>query len=790
MTAAVEAIDIDDDERYSNDSFPDDFESDSSSNPYHAVNMKETAGFDVRSASGGHAAAGASMPMGASSNSATFTSSSDTPRSARSSRNSSVLHSPTKGAVDLAGAGKGVSSTPLSTSALSCLSPSQQSPSPSRSAYSRADAAASEQGICPAYHSVYEDDSFALPADRVFDEQERLADGCVSEAHSRSGRFSADQRSAGDTCARMARYPGDSPREYVSTNVSVAEHCGLQRPGIPETAEELLMMQEENACLREELFQRSREHYHASLSQCIKGGSTFDGNRTIGGPGASHKSTATSTVGGTLRRHHEIAARLVQESLMAHRTLQVLRLEQRDLVKRRDELKELVRRYKKASKYKDFIKAAKQDIAILTEDHRDAHLEMRCNEKLLVMSDAMLDTGLGDRRLLEEVRSQNALTQRRREHALRDADSAQRVRDAAAQRVGELMWELEKRRQWAAGGSHAETHQLHLVNQAKRHRIQELRRQLQQLQQGFGEVRGAKDAHLRQDHASTQKYHVQHCHNKSDDAEREYLKKRIDEMRCELDTIASGLARVEDLQKASSGSAASLTSNPESGAPLPHSEASGKGLPASGVRYEGTSAATALHETGGAYSLVGEAAQAVPESAYGEIDVTAWLNTHSVSQSTGNEVMYARPSSHDAATIGIDYTVGSGMPAVDYTGEWNEAHTHPIATEAAAHPVSPAWLVAESDAGDLNVAPVQANMAPLPSRSYDALDDVEEDIIDEEEVGTDDRQVGPAAAPTQGDINLDDVLFRASGHLSANTAAAPPELEAGKSDDGPDWLNF
>ncbi|CAG9580323.1 conserved hypothetical protein [Leishmania major strain Friedlin] len=781
MTTAVEAIDVDDDERYSDDSFQDDFESDSSSTSHRSAHMKEASSHDERAASEDSAVIGEGTP----SNATASTSSSGNSPSPDSSHNSSVLHSLGRPPVHLEGAAKGASTAASSDSSLSSL-PLPRRSSDSASAHSANYASTSEEARLAEKSTAYDDDSSLLPADRVYEGQQRLADGRMSESCSRSGRVSIDQRSTGGACARDAGYPVGSQPDYVSTNASVTGRCRLQRPGVPGTAEELVTMQEENASMREELFQRSREHYHASFSQSSKSGGTFNGNRTIGGPGASHKSTLTSTIDNTFRRHRESTARFVQVSLTAHRTLQVLRLEQRELLRRRDQLKELVSRYKKATKYKDYIEIAKQDIAVLTEDHRDAHLEVRCNEKLLLMNDAMFGSGLGDRRLLEEVRSQNALTQRRREHALRDADSAQRVRDAAAKRVEELKWELKKRHQWMAEENHADVNRLRLFNQAKKDRIHELRRQLRQLRQEGRETRGGSGSCPRKSHGPPQVCQRHQCYTRPDDAEREYLERRIAEIHRRLEAIAGAPSQVAASRRTSIGDAASPARDTGSAAASPKPEASQNELPAA-AQQEGTSAATVVQEPVRACSVDVESAEAGSNNAYGEVDVTAWLNAHSATVSAHNEATYSQRSSHNAATAGNDCSEETGAPAVPQAEVWHQERTGATATADAEPPL---WLDAGEDGGDLDIAPTQADLAPLPSYEHDAADSVEEDIA-EDELGSDAEQAAPAAAASaHGDVELDDLLFGAGGHAPAYAAASPSAPAADNNDDGPDWLNF
>ncbi|GET91533.1 hypothetical protein, conserved [Leishmania tarentolae] len=786
MTTYAEAMNVDDDERYSDDSFHDDFESGSASSSYRSSHMKETANRDESTASADPIVAGESRSMDAPSSATESTFSSSTPPSSSISRNSSVAQSAEKLPAYLEGAAEG-SLRPASSSSSSSSTFSRSSDH-SASAHSTNDAATSEEDMLPENTSAHENDSSAVPADRVQEGHERLADGCVSESRSCSGRFSVDQGGSVGVCDREVGYPGYSPREYASTNVSITGPSQPHQPDVPETAEELFRMQEENASMREELFQRSREHYHASFSQNSKSCRNATRNRTIGGPSGSYKSTGTSMVGSTFRRQREAAARSVQASIMAHRTLQVLRLEQRELLKRRDELKELVSRYKKATRYKDYIETAKRDIAVLTEDHRDAHLEVRCNEKLLLMNDAMLESGLGDRRLVEDVRAQNALTQRRRKHALRDADNAQRVRDAAAQRVDELKSELQKRQQWMTGRNQGEVSQLRMINQVKKDRIDDLRRQLRELRQEDRETSDRSRSHSRRTHGPQQSSHSYHLHAKADDAEREYLEKRISEIRRELDIIARRPVQVEASQRTPIGGAASPTGNTRSASASLNPEASQNAL-TSTTQPGGTSAAAAVQEPSRTYSADGDPSVAGAGNAYGEIDVTAWLSAHSATEGAHDAAAYSQSSCHDAYTGGNNCTGESAAPAVQQAEVLHDEHTRAEVAAAEPHDEQPPWLDAQRDGGDVDAVPTQVSPVLLSSYEDEAEDNVEEGI-EEEELSSDDGEVEPAAAASaHGGMELDDVLFGSDGHAPA-CAAVLPQTPAADNDDGPDWLNF
>ncbi|KAG5470597.1 hypothetical protein LSCM1_01842 [Leishmania martiniquensis] len=785
MTAVVEAIDVGNDEHYSDDSFQDDFESDSASTSHRDFPMRESTRSGAPPVGGGRAEAGESASMSVLGKVTTPNSSSGTRPSLCSSLGPSEYRRSTHSPAHVAGAANGASSTVLSAS--SAL-PSLKSSSRSASADSANGTSASEQIMRQAEQPTQEDDSSVLLADQVCDAQDRAADGCASEAHSRRSRRSADERSTRKAYTSHTGYPGDGPCGYVSNDVSLTEQYRLQRPEVPATAEELHKMQKENARMREEYFQRSREQYHTSITHASKASRTFDGNRTIGGPASLYKSAATSTVGGAFRCHREAAARLVQESLMEHRTLQVLQLEQRDLVKRRDELKKLVRNYKRASKYKDYIEIAKQDIAILTEDYHDARLEVRCNEKLLVMNEAMSEAGLSDRRLMEEVRSQNALTQRRREHALRDADSAQRVRDAALQRVEELKLELEKRRQWAVGSDNAEGYQLRVVHQAKKERIEELRGQLQQLRQGCVKLGGKADSCSKQGRVLARKYQHPHYHNQRDDAEREYLEERIAEMRREMQVMEGPFANVAASKRGSIEGEPSLAANRGFAAPSPHSETSRRGDPAP-PQHAVASTVTAAYDSAYPKSTATDVAETESSDACKEIKVDAWLNAASVDESAGNEAVHSQRHSHVSDTAGSHNQEEKGGSAVYQEEGWHQAHANAPAT---GEDEPPAWLDAGDDGADLGAAPARADLALLSSSSsYDAAGSVEEEVLEEEALDTIEEQFAPStAAQAYGFSKQSDGRFGAGGSATASATATIPPNDAGSNDGGPEWLNF
>ncbi|KAK7199796.1 hypothetical protein NESM_000026600 [Novymonas esmeraldas] len=788
MAAAVEAMNVGDDERYSDDSFQDDFESASSDTPRRAMHAVEKTPPSATAA----AAAQDGTPMSASSKTATTTttatSTSASAPSARSSRHSSVLHSmikspayPTSANAHAADAAADAAAPARrSVSSSSSSAASSHSVSRSASAHSAHSAAAAAHDV---YHAEHEEESSLLPADHVPAGEQRRADGSGSGSapHSRGGRVSAEQHGGGDVGEPRTRRADGSQRGYTSGTPSVAESRRIRRPEVPETVAELRAMQEENARMRDELFQRSREQYHTSLAQgsSSKSGGTFNANRTVGGPAASSKTAAASNPG----RHREAAARLVQESLMVHRTLQVLRVEQRELVHRRDELRTLVSRYKRASKYKDLVEEAKEDIAVLTDDHRDAHLEVRCNEKLLVLNDAMTETGVGERRLLEEIRSQNALTQRRREHALRDADNAQRVRDAAAQRVEELKLEVAKRHPPAGGSGHTEGYQLRVMNQAKKDRIHELRAQLQQLRHEQEDANAGARPHGV--HAS---HRHRHLHNQRDDAEREYLKTRIAEMRREIERGAGGSTNMAASGKASTSGGNSVSSpvrDTQVAVPSPHSATPRSDTPATATAHPAAAATPHTHAPAPSTDAAPAPAPAAPSTANDEIDVTAWLSAHPAGDAVaGSGVAPSQRPSHDTTVFANLYPRESA-PAATATAEALHAEEDTPAPAPPAADEPPAWLEAETGA----VAEAEA-ASPAPAMSYEEVDHVDE-VEEEEVVESEEVSEAPAPAlPAHEEAELDNAMFGIGGAHGAAAAAPPPAPEAENNDDGPDWLNF
>ncbi|KAG5496254.1 hypothetical protein JKF63_02555 [Porcisia hertigi] len=786
MAAVLEANNVDNSECYSDDFSQDEFEADNSSTAHSLVEGKENAGLDKRSSSDGFAASEESTPKRAYGDTISTTSSSSARMSSRSCHNSSVLHSLSQQPAQLtATANRGSPGSSHSSYTSSSFS-SPNNSSIGASAHFTEDAVGSAHLYLPD-SGLHKDDNSVLPADQVGEHPRRRADGCVSEPNSHSGTFSHDQRGARGSPLRATGYQNYSQRNCGSTNVSVTDRP--QRPHCPETIEELRAMEEENERMRDELFQRSRQVYKVSVSQSTKLNSPSNRNRPFGVSGVSRKNTITSPTGGTSGRQRDVAARLVQESLRVHRNLQILRLQQRDLVQRRDELRELVSRYKKAIKYKDLVEAVKKDIAILMQDHRDAHLEVRCNEKLLTVNDTMGGSGVSDRKLQEEIRSQNALTQRQREHALRDADNALRVRDAAAQRVEELMLELENRRQWAMGDIQMEVHELHLMNHAKADRIHELRRQLRGLQEARTPDSDECASNSRQRHTPRRSRCKQHCNTQREDAERKYLEARIAEMRRELEAIKGGVREGENPRRASSDAEANPDRNKGTEKPSPPSNNPFLTVYPAVVQNEAGSAAVALRESSKSNSLAEVQKTAPPKRSIDKVDATSWMNADVKGEAAEDGLGYPSQSFHDADTAGSDFPREGASPAAHQAEGLQREHPHVAAASAVAQDGPPAWLGAEDDKDDGRVAPVEDHQAASPSSTYDPASDVEGEAIEEDWQDAHDEQAFEAAtAPPHEEEELVDELFGDEGNDSAQPAAAPSTDAV--DDDGPAWLNF
>ncbi|CAD2216233.1 hypothetical protein ADEAN_000369400 [Angomonas deanei] len=192
----------------------------------------------------------------------------------------------------------------------------------------------------------------------------------------------------------------------------------------------------------------------------------------------------------------------------------MLQKERKDLLAQKKQLEGQVAKYRKASKYRHHVEVAKKDIADLTDENRDLQLEVRCNEKLLVMNANVIESGEGHQRLAEELRAQNALTQRSLEHAVRDCTDAERQRDGVKQRVEALREKQADLKRSENGENDYNTLQrLREENRQKKNTISQLKQQLNVSQ---------KQSYLGGQSAPS-------------DAERSYLEERIAHMRLELE---------------------------------------------------------------------------------------------------------------------------------------------------------------------------------------------------------------------------------------------------------------
>jgi hypothetical protein len=662
-------------------------------------------------------------------------------------------------------------------------------------------------------HTAADAAAVGISADGLRGNVERRADGSSSERCSRSDPKDAGAAGHGKwgggggraaVSGRRGDREGNSGKNSTAAASASAERHRVQRPDVPQNAEELEALQAENAKLRDQLFEKNREHYHASLARTGRG---KQGMSSVAGTTTGMTST-TGGAAGLSGGHRDAAARRVQESLMAHRTLQSLRLEQRDLTQRRDELKKLISKYKRASKYRELVEAVKQDIADYQEEHRDVQLEVRCNEKLLLLAEHMVESGVGDRRVQEEIRAQNALTQRRREHALRDADAAQRKRDTAAQRVEELKAELDRRRE-AAGknGSKGLSSNLLAVNRAKKDRIRELRAQLQEAESSG------------QEHTSSSHPRYRSQQSVRDDAEREYLQGRIAEMQRELDAAASCANNESENNQcrnptSPSAAADSRTSANTSTSHIGKGEAAHRSSgvsPPSPSSSHGSRKATSPSQTGaeeGEASTTPSpadpaAAAAPPETE--EIDVTAWLNAHPVAATATDPAETLRPTTtitmaHAQMNLGVgaDQHHGSQSsnehhstyPTNDTTTAAQPVYIPPVpkppyAQEAAAAEPIPALLVPAvshdtppwlgGGGMDEDSAPAETGPAPLVKSLHSAEESEDEHFEEEEVVDDEDDEAGRCD-------ELDE-------HQPNPSVATAPEAST-KEDDGPAWLNF
>lgn len=773
MSAAVEAQYPAEDD-YAEDEFEDDFESEDTSSPEDTP---------LRAAHSTDAGAGAAVVAAAALN----------PVEVVPHRSSSANSSKSYSSSSSSSSSRASAATPPSHKS-NIDSRSQSSVSSHRAcpvSDNRSDKAVEGAAVAAVYPTETSAAEAAVGAADVYDAEDnddnddvgvvRRADGSLSEPRSHTAQKTTGKNAAAAAAvgASGSRKRDDNGAPTVSPS---AERRRVQRPEVPQNAEELEKMQAENAKLRDVLFEKNREQYHASLVQSTK---CAHGMSTAGG--GSFNNTAATAGGGSSQR--DAAARLVQESLMAHRTLQTLRLERRDLTQRRDELKKLVSQYKRASKYRELVEGVKQDIIGYQEEYRDVQLEVRCNEKLLLLAEHMSESGVGDRRVQEEIRAQNALTQRRREHALRDADAEQRRRDAAAQRVEELQAELERRQEAARTSKTSVPTDLLMENRAKKERLRELRARLQE-----AEAVERASATSRQEHYRTQQ-------SVRDDAEREYLQNRIAEMRRELGVTGAAAA-------ADTGVVTSTSLNSgrgERGANTPLREACHTPSSAHSSRKATSSPPPAVRAAETGAEVKAEAASAtpptpaadeqpatVPNAATEEIDVTAWLNAHPVAAVT-DPAETLRPTSagiHQYDELSADHHVNSNndnnalSPANDtaaqnvhapplsqplYTQEPATEQHAPVSAAHAAAEETPAWLGGGLDDVGANAGGVTAAAATHPAEESDSGHFEEEEVVDDEEELEKPDEPKPE-------------------HVTGGAVAAP--AEPANEDDGPDWLNF
>ncbi|CCW70675.1 unnamed protein product [Phytomonas sp. Hart1] len=204
---------------------------------------------------------------------------------------------------------------------------------------------------------------------------------------------------------------------------------------------------------------------------------------------------------------------------------QILRLERKDLRAQRDALREEIKVYKSALRYRTLIEEAKHDILHLTDEHRDLSLGIRCNERLLLMNERVIETGEGFHRLEEELRVRNTLLRRTHAQALRDAKEAENRQQNLRRRIAGLEDEVETCRSAGPPMGYESLRRLREAGEVKRRKIQSLTYHLQRgLSPAHGKARGRSGD----------------SPPPNSGLERGYLKDRIAQMRAELARLARG----------------------------------------------------------------------------------------------------------------------------------------------------------------------------------------------------------------------------------------------------------
>lgn len=522
-------------------------------------------------------------------------------------------------------------------------------------------------------------------------------------------------------------------------------------------------MQRENENLRDQLFDMHRDRYRSNLML-----------------------TQKSSVQSPPKSRKEAVARTVQESLNAHRTLQLLRLEHRDLLRRRADLNDLIARYKKASRYRLLVEEAKQDIADLSEEHRDVQLEVRCNEKLLVMSSEVMEHGEGTHRLQQEMRACNALAKRQREHALRDADGAQRKRDAAQKRVSELQETIDERRSACSGGMYADVEELQKQSKAKKKRIHDLKAQISEIQ-------------ARQHELGAGAYQVPRSSHKTDDAERHYLESRIEQMKVDIERIDHEEQQRQEQEQQIQQQLQQQLQRQHQQAPAVEPVAKTSPQPSVGVAP--APKAPTSNATGGSSTTIpipvppipsSSAAQPAPKpvtDAPPEIDVSAWLNLNDPGRTTDNAVSDG-PSSTANHSQHRDSPLKTTEPTphpstAKPTSSNNNLHS-PKASSGVDDAV-PSWL--DADNTQKPKSTMEVNSHPRSHASSDKSASHSSGVSDEKPFLEESVAEDEMEEMTDDESYEDETPPASSPGAAAFTSTAPPAAASGNDED-PDWLKF
>lgn len=344
-----------------------------------------------------------------------------------------------------------------------------------------------------------------------------------AEGNRESGIRNADELQAAPRVS--SSHSSQSSRERSHGHRTHRKDGSASRPfHVPENQEELDAMQHDNERMKNELFRIHRERLYEENQR-------------------KRREINEAKEGGSTLSRREQFCQVVQAMIVDDNNFRLFRSEEKSLLQEKEEVLAAIRKYRQGLRYKSLLERSRALLEQATEEHHDLSLEVRCNEKLLLMNANVMETGEGALRLREEIRSQNALAHRELQHCVRDLVETEKQKTIVEEEVRQLHEEIERLQSEKKSEKHIDMkNERNELDKLKKEKVA-LQKSLESLKaeknvekRGLGKLRDADPISLlKKGHRTSATQRHRRSYTKEKKAEKEYLESRIRAMRAELE---------------------------------------------------------------------------------------------------------------------------------------------------------------------------------------------------------------------------------------------------------------